>query len=435
MKASLIAIVFTLQTGCAFQKPIPNTPYQDRLGKVAVVTTSDAPVIDVEGISQLKAAGFGSAGGAVAGAAVGGVTCGAPMLIVAILCPFCATAALTGIGTCVGVGATAGATAGAVDGTTSGATAEDAERMRADGAELIATFQARSIQQLLRDHTEANIVARDANSVLVLAENQVAPAGNDYSSFAAAGVDTVLEVAFTEVGYRGGRIAGLTMKAEARLVDTIKNEELFSSSYAWQGRRLKTGELANVGAEGILKEVQNGYQSMATHIDENIFLLFPFPDRKPVSSQVVFEPVFMHGLAPSSPLYTYSLITPVVDGLQPMLAWQVFPRASDIKRVSEQMSRVKDVRYDLVIADKKNNFPSEIIYQREGLTENSHKLEISLSPGEHYYWTVRARFELDGRQQLTEWSTTDVYNIYKIINAPNQGSYQFKTPKTIVEQE
>jgi hypothetical protein len=193
--------------------------------------------------------------------------------------------------------------------------------------------------------------------------------------------------------------------------------------------------LANVGPEGILKELQNAYQSMATHIDENIFLLLPFPDRKPVSSQVFFEPVLMHGLVPSSPRYTYQLITPVVDGLQPILAWQVFPRASDIKRLPEQMSRVKDVRYDLVIADEKNDFPGEIVYQREGSTENSHKLEISLSPGKHYYWTVRARFEIDGRQQLTEWSTTDVYNIYQIINAPNQGSYQFKTPKKIVDQE
>ncbi|HSS63073.1 MAG TPA: hypothetical protein VLS27_01465, partial [Gammaproteobacteria bacterium] len=268
MKASLIAIVFALQTGCAYQTPIPNIPNQHRLGKVAVVTTSDAPEIDVEGIGQLRGAGLGSAGGAVGGAAVGGITCGAPMFMVAIFCPLCAPAALAAAGTCVGVGAAAGGVAGAVGGATSGATAEDAEKIRADGAELIAMFKAKSIQQLLRDQTEANIVARDANSVLVLVENQVAHAGNDYSSFAAAGVDTVLEVAFTEIGYKGGRIAGLTMKADARLVDTNKNEVIFSSSYAWQGQRLKTGEWANVGAEGILKQVQNGYQSMATHIDE-----------------------------------------------------------------------------------------------------------------------------------------------------------------------
>jgi hypothetical protein len=435
MKALLIAFIFALQTGCAYQNPIPNTPNQDTLGKVAVVTTSKAPVIDVESISQLKGAGVGTAGGAAGGAAAGGIACSA-LLIGAVLCPICAPAALAGFGTCVGVGAVAGAVVGGVAGATSGATAEEAEKMQANTATLSDTFKARSIQQLLRDQIEANMLARDVNSVVVVPENQqVAPEGSDHSSLAAVGVDTVLEVAFTDVAFKGGRTAALTMSATARLVRTTTSEELFSSSYSWQGRQLKTDELSSHGAEGILKEVQSGYQAMATHIDENIFLLFPFPDRKFVHSKNLI-PV-LQGLDPSAPRLKYSFFSyfPNIDNLQPTFAWQAFPRELDIKRVPEQMNRVKDVRYDLVIAGEQNNFPGEIIYRRDGLTQNSHQLEISLSPGEHYYWTVRARFELDDRQQLTEWSTTDINNYYKTIDVPNQYSFQFKTSKKNAEQE
>lgn len=433
--ASLIAIVLVLQTGCASQ-PIPNIPKQDILGKVAVVTTSDAPVIDVEGISQLKGAGMGIAGGAAGGAAVGVVTC-APLIIYAIMCPICAPGAAAGFGACVGVGATAGALVGGVAGATTGTTAEEIGKLESNTVTLSEKFKERGIQQLLRDQVEANLLERDPNSVVVVAENQqVAPKREDYSSFAGIGVDTVLEVAFTDVAFKGGRTSWLTMDAYARLVRAENNDVVFSSSYTWQGQQLKTDEWSSLGVDGILKEVQRGYQFMATHIDENIFLLFPFPDRKLVRSPPFPTEAFLHGLVPSSPRYSYTFfnIAPAVDSLQPTIAWQAFPRASDIKRVPEQMSLVKDVRYDLVIAAEKNSSPGEIIYQREGLMENSHKLEISLSPGKLYYWTVRARFELDGRKKLTEWSTTQKFS-HKNIAVPNYYSYRFKTPKKKAEQE
>jgi hypothetical protein len=47
----------------------------------------------------------------------------------------------------------------------------------------------------------------------------------------------------------------------------------------------------------------------------------------------------------------------------------------------------------------------EVVYKKDGLTENVHTLETSLSPST-YAWSVRARFVQDGKVRVTEWSKT-----------------------------
>ena len=92
------------------------------------------------------------------------------------------------------------------------------------------------------------------------------------------------------------------------------------------------------------------------------------------------------------------------------------------------MKRVDKVRYDLVVAREQDLAPAEIIYQRNGLTSSMHKVETTLSPDTGYYWTVRARFELDGRERVTEWGSTH-YKVREQWSAPSLLSYRFKTPK------
>jgi hypothetical protein len=91
------------------------------------------------------------------------------------------------------------------------------------------------------------------------------------------------------------------------------------------------------------------------------------------------------------------------------------------------MGRVKNVRYDLIIVRERNLAPAEVVYRREGLPEAHHALETSLSSGTHYFWTVRARFELDSRERVTEWGSTH-YMARERYSAPSHLSYRFKTP-------
>ena len=94
----------------------------------------------------------------------------------------------------------------------------------------------------------------------------------------------------------------------------------------------------------------------------------------------------------------------------------------------EEMGRVDNVRYDLVIAQERDFAPAEIIYRREGLPDSEHTIEIALSPDTRYYWTVRARFMLDGRERVSEWGSSH-FEVREQWTAPSLLSYRFKTSK------
>ena len=106
---------------------------------------------------------------------------------------------------------------------------------------------------------------------------------------------------------------------------------------------------------------------------------------------------------------------PQVDSLQPMLRWEAFPRPADLEGDREGwLSRIRDVTYDLRIW-KMGQAPilvrgpilwhhGELIYSRSALPVPTHRIELRLVPTTHYLWSVRARFDLDGQQRVTEWS-------------------------------
>jgi hypothetical protein len=91
------------------------------------------------------------------------------------------------------------------------------------------------------------------------------------------------------------------------------------------------------------------------------------------------------------------------------------------------MARVAKVSYDLVIAREQDLAPAEIVYRRAGLPVPEHRLESPLQPKTRYFWTVRARFELDGAPRVTGWGTTH-YAARDTMTAPSRFSYRFRTP-------
>lgn len=114
------------------------------------------------------------------------------------------------------------------------------------------------------------------------------------------------------------------------------------------------------------------------------------------------------GLRPEYPAATVDHAK--VDSLRPTLRWEAFPRPADLGADSDGwLGRVGDVTYDLRIwrserdASEERRFPGDLVYSRNGLPASAHRIESGLTPDTKYVWTIRARFELDGKTRVTEW--------------------------------
>ncbi len=159
----------------------------------------------------------------------------------------------------------------------------------------------------------------------------------------------------------------------------------------------------------------------------------------------------VHGLEPEYPPARWHIwaMRPAfmdVDSLQPTLRWEAFPRPFD--REHDDLGilpRTSHISYDLKIWEAEDDYPGVFIssgrgiatwiagntspgkpiYARVALPLPSHGVEIPLKPSTKYFWTVRARFLVDGHPRVTEWSRQ------LIETGPGFGPlvfYRFETP-------
>jgi hypothetical protein len=85
--------------------------------------------------------------------------------------------------------------------------------------------------------------------------------------------------------------------------------------------------------------------------------------------------------------------------LRPAFRWQAFPgRDAD----DPAYRRATSVTYDLRIF--REDGPGSPVVDLKGLPKPEHRLEQDLEPDTEYRWTVRARFELDGKPRIGAWS-------------------------------
>lgn len=140
------------------------------------------------------------------------------------------------------------------------------------------------------------------------------------------------------------------------------------------------------------------------------------------------------GLRPNYPEPSLKFVE--VDSLQPTLSWEAFPRPIDLAVDKEGVQgRVSNVTYDLRIwrADEESprEYPAEIVYERRGLREPWHTIEQPLKPSFMYFWSIRARFELDGQPRVTQWGVTEhpqCSQLGRLPIVPNPLHYRFRTP-------
>jgi len=141
----------------------------------------------------------------------------------------------------------------------------------------------------------------------------------------------------------------------------------------------------------------------------------------------------VQGLRPEYPAVRHNFFNPeiafvTVDSLQPILKWEPFPRPQD--RVADKfMERVSTITYDLQIwRIGENGQPAELVYERNGLAVPYHKIETPLLSSREYLWSVRARFDLDGKPRVTEWGRPTMGNVGRQDVVPNLNFYRFETP-------
>ena len=100
-----------------------------------------------------------------------------------------------------------------------------------------------------------------------------------------------------------------------------------------------------------------------------------------------------------------------VGSVQPTLRWESFPREHDLIDADGQPHHISDVSYELRVFDiglppsaSIVVIPAQLIYEARDISDPYHKIESGLDACKYYFWTVRARFKLDGRLRVIEWA-------------------------------
>lgn len=395
------ALVLALAVaGCTTARPltpnrfVPKAEYISAPSKVAVVSPLQMPEIKIDGLGGWSEGAVQGARGIFgdgydAHAAARDGTIDGRSEGQTLHCDNVCWVVLLALAAYAAVATPVGAVTGALE-------APDAQMRELAKANFSVPLNAQAIQETLRDKFIA-AARKQGSRFAIISSAQV----NDYKALADEGVDTVLEIAVTHIGLEGvgaNPPLRLTMQAHAKVIRTGTGQEIFSDDYYYWGEDHRLANWSANGAEQLARALNSGYQSLAANMYDYIFLLYPYPDRQ------IHRGVFgLVGTEPPRPgiFHHYS----AVDSLQPTLGWEAFPRPSDVAIEPKDMGRAKNVHYDLSIARIAQPAPDQVVYRREGLPRSEHKIEIPLSPSTLYSWSVRARFELDGRQRVTEWST------------------------------
>ena len=84
-----------------------------------------------------------------------------------------------------------------------------------------------------------------------------------------------------------------------------------------------------------------------------------------------------------------------------------YPRPRRLDAGPPAGAAVEVLHYDLRIFEEYDWGPGDLVYERAGLRGNEHRIESALKPATMYFWTVRARYAVDGQPRATRWSAAD----------------------------
>ena len=143
----------------------------------------------------------------------------------------------------------------------------------------------------------------------------------------------------------------------------------------------------------------------------------------------------VYGLKPEYPearhgFFTETIAFVEVDSLQPTLKWESFhlPWLNNLTD-ENPVSELCNITYELKIwrAGARDQ-PVDLIYERRGLPEPFHKIERTLDPSARYLWTIRAKFEINGKPRVSTWGRTKFNELGNLDIIPSLNFYRFETP-------
>lgn len=430
--------------GCATDAP--KTPdyfatdiglHAPKINRIALVTDLAPPEIDSVnlGFTRSEGAAGGLAGGATTGALLAlnlaaegtatGMAAGAAGAAIALLLP---------------VFVVGGAIIGTMSGVDAGYPADMLAEAEANAQNILNSAYLQTellehVQDYAIDNTDYQFIRMPKFDPETLSDKP------DYKMLSDESIDAVLEVELLRFSLE----YYLEVEVRARLISTQTGTVLSDGHYKFlsEPRRLEQW-IAN-GATPLTGAIQRGLQRIAEDIiDEKFLLFYPNEPKHEISQQADKESdeiddetvVLQYGEDDFVPHYVLSPIYPqldmcffckghpdraignlefvAVDSIQPTLQWESFPRDYDVINIDGLSQQITDVRYELriYIAGKPAHsfyrgligVPTQLIYDVRDIYSPYHKIEGVLDACKRYFWTVRARFKLDGRNRVTEWA-------------------------------
>jgi hypothetical protein len=254
-----------------------------------------------------------------------------------------------------------------------------------------------------------------------------------YQSVQAGNIKTLLELGMLGFEFDGsgkeGAIPCLRMKARARKINAQSGQLIDEVDFNRRIACHTSAEWLEDNGRRITEATVQGYKDIAVNIVDELLLIYntatadseknEVPDRGPVPRSV---------LAPINPpppdmginwSHAFSFNKKRggaqgfggmrfrdVDTLTPSFAWESFPRPFDQSGAGTQT--FSDVVYDLRIYDGALSglgtiSPLHMVNETSGITENHYQLTEPLKPCGWYFWTIRARYRLNGVMRATEW--------------------------------
>jgi hypothetical protein len=388
------------------------------------------PQVEVDVLTSGKGAGAGK--GAGRGALAGLAACGhggsrsdplsgALMLLCLVIAP------------------PIGAVVGAIDGAVS---TESSEKIAAAEAEMKTRLEALKIQEILRDQVIEYAKEVEYTGLFILTDQgpEDMKAQPAYRPTSGERLDTVVELSLLSLeavvtGAKGNLISvqanfrvRVVNASDGKVLDGFIHRSIATRTY---------DEWMKDNARMLADVIQTWYREFAEAVVDEFFLNYrPVGEAAGKTAQqetkkadtYSWEPPIIlaeYILQPLYPLYgevrpgAPSLYPPSgwykvleVDGSEPTFRWEAFPKLKELRDASAG-ARITDVKYDLRIfnfrygdASRRYYAVDKQIYQVTGLTEPKFTLFGFFKPCHVYFWTVRARFLLDGTRQATEWSGT-----------------------------
>ncbi len=422
---AVLAIIALLvaHVGCAHHppttpdRPLPlSEPVRAELGTIGVASTRLSPEARIQLYSSGTSTGSGEGAGegAIAGTAVGS---GGAMALLPFAMYF--PPLLIAVGGIFLVSALGGAIVGAVQDqkpAEQGTTLEKAELAfkTAVTDPTIQTQMRHNVHQAGRPFLSQNLVLLDGLNPSP-SEDEI-----DYQVLAHSGLQSLLLVQVDSVTLSAEEgdnpSLALDMNVRSTLIRTRDGWQLDQRSFTCRGGKRTFYEWTRRSDQPFDHGLSNCYEKIADRIVEELFLVTVPPDHKG----------WQFGGR------DFAKVT--MDSLQPTFRWNPVSGAThEEEDKAPFLDNMRDVVYDFKIWRADNNdLPADLVYMRQGLLGTSHRVEEPLEPSTKYFWTVRARFNMNDSSRATPWAVAqerEGYSPGRLDRVTNSFYYRFQTPQ------